>query len=112
MNPSPIVHLCAAMITTIVSVPMIRRKVKMNPWYGIRIRASFQSEAAWYEINHYGGCLLLAWSLLIAATATVGMFVERRYWLTYNWTAAVIILGGLALVMAKTLVYARKRKNA
>jgi hypothetical protein len=50
--------------------------------------------------------------LLIAATATVGMFVERRYWLTYNWTAAVIILGGLALVMAKTLVYARKRKNA
>jgi len=84
----------------------------MNDWYGVRIRASFESEAAWYEINHHGGCLLLAWSSLIAATGTVGMFVERRYWLTYNWTAVVIIGGGLALVIAKTLIYARKWKSA
>ena len=112
MNPIPIVHLCAAVIAAIVSVPMIRRKVKMNDWYGIRIRASFESEAAWYDINQYGGRLLLAWSSLIAATAMVGVFLERRYWLTYNWTAVVIIGGGLALVIAKILVYARKRKLA
>lgn len=112
MNPIPIVHPCAAVITAIVSVPMIRKKVKMNDWYGIRIRASFESEAAWYEINEYGGRLLLAWSSLIAATAMVGVFLERRYWLTYNWTAVVIIGGGLALVIEKILVYARKRNNA
>ena len=112
MNPIPIVHFCAAVVTASVSVPMIRRKVKMNDWYGVRIRESFESEAAWYEINEYGGRLLLAWSALIAATAMVGMFLERRYWLTYNWTAVVIIGGGLALVIAKILVYARKRKRA
>jgi hypothetical protein len=96
----------------VISVPMIRRKVKMNDWYGIRIRAAFESEAAWYEINHYGGRLLLAWASLVAVTAIIGVFAEREYWLTYNWVALVIILGGLALVMAKIHLYARRRKPA
>ena len=112
MNPIPIVHLCAALIIILVSVPMIRRKVKMNDWYGIRIPASFASEAAWFDINHYGGRLLLAWSILIAATAMVGARLEKKYWLTYNWAAVVIIMGGLALVVAMIHRYARRRKLA
>lgn len=112
MNPVPFVHFGAAIVTAAVSVPMIRRKVAMNDWYGIRIRAAFESDDAWYEINSYGGRLLLVWSMLVAATAVVGMLVEKRDWVTYNWTAAVIILGGLAMVMAKIHLYARNRKNA
>ena len=84
----------------------------MNDWYGIRIRAAFASEAAWYEINCYGGRLLFAWSLLLGSTAIIGVFVGREHWVTYNWTSAVIILGGLAVVMAKIHLYARNRRNA
>ena len=111
MNPIPIVHFFAAILVAVTAVPLIRRKVKMNDWYGIRIRASFESDTAWYEINHYGGCLLLAWSSVIAITAIIGSFAGRKYWSAYNLVALAIILGGLALVIAKIHRYARKRKS-
>jgi uncharacterized membrane protein len=72
----------------------------MNHWYGVRIPASFASEEAWFEINYYGGRLLLVWGLTIAAIAIGG---------AYNWTALVLILGGLTLVVLKVLAYARKK---
>ena len=112
MNPVPIVHLLAAILIAALAVPLIRRKVRMNGWYGVRIQAAFQSEHAWYDINHYGGRLLLVWSAAIAATATAGLFVTRKYWLTYNWSALVIIMGGLATIFAMIQRYARRRTAA
>src|ERR1017187_8333082 len=111
MNPVITIHLVAAIIIIAVSVPLIQRRVKMNHWYGVRIPAAFASDEAWFDINHYGGRLLLFWGLAIAATAMVGALLEKKDWMTYNWTALVIILGGLAFVVAKTFEYARKRKR-
>jgi len=31
--------------------PLMKRKVKMNRWYGVRIPKSFQSEEHWFKIN-------------------------------------------------------------
>jgi uncharacterized membrane protein len=109
MNPVIIVHLLAAIVAVTASVPLIQKRVKMNHWYGVRIPASFASEEAWFDINRYGGRLLLAWGLAIAATAIGGAFLERKDWVAYNWTSLVIILGGLTLVLVKILAYARKR---
>ncbi len=109
MNPVIIVHLLAAIVAVAAAVPLIQKRVKMNHWYGVRIPASFASEEAWFDINRYGGRLLLAWGLVIAATAIGGAFLERKDWVAYNWTALVIILGGLTLVVVKVLAYARKR---
>lgn len=38
-----------------ISIPLIRRRVKMNYWYGIRFPAAFESDDAWYRINAHGG---------------------------------------------------------
>ena len=111
MNPVPMVHLVSALVIAGVSVPMIRGRVKMNQWYGVRIRAAFESEAAWYDINRYGGRLLLVWSFIVAATATTGLLVEKKHWLTYNWTSLVIIVGGLAIVMGMIHHYAGQRRT-
>jgi uncharacterized membrane protein len=108
MNPVVIGHLLAAIIAMIAAVPLAQRKVKMNSWYGVRIPAAFASEKAWFEINQYGGRLLFAWGLVIAVTATVGAFLGKKDWVTYDWTALAIILGGLALVVAKIFGFARK----
>ena len=79
----------------------------MNRWYGVRIREAFVSEERWFEINEYGGRLLLIWSLAIAATAAVGAFLPSRDWVAYDWAALVVVLGGLALVMALIHQHAR-----
>ncbi|MDP2990755.1 MAG: SdpI family protein, partial [Kiritimatiellota bacterium] len=43
--------------------PLMKRKVKMNRWYGVRITKSFHSEENWFKINEYGGKQLITWSI-------------------------------------------------
>ena len=47
----------------VLGLPLMKRKVKMNYWYGVRIAKSFQSEENWFKINEYGGRQLVAWSV-------------------------------------------------
>ncbi len=107
MNPVIIVHLAAALVGVVASVPLMGRRVRMNRWYGVRIPEAFASEERWFAINHYGGRLLLIWSLAIAATAAAGAFLPRREWVAYDWAALVVVLGGLALVIALIHRHAR-----
>ena len=48
-----------------LALPLIRGKVKMNHFYGVRFKKSFESEENWYKINRYGGRLLVYWSIVI-----------------------------------------------
>lgn len=43
MNPVATTQLLAAIVTMAISVPLIQRKVKRDHWYGVRIRAAFES---------------------------------------------------------------------
>jgi hypothetical protein len=110
MNPVVVIHLIAAFVAIIVAVPLARRRVKMNQWYGVRIPAAFESEDAWFDINQYGSRLLIVWGAVIAATAFVGAFLKRSAWLAYDWTALVIVIAGLLFVVRSVYRYARHRK--
>ena len=109
MNPVTIVLFCAALLTIFISLPLIRGKVKMNDWYGVRIPAAFESDAAWYELNRYGGRLLVVWGLGIAFLALIGGFLPRSAWIAFNWGSLVIIMGGLAAVVALVYRHARTK---
>lgn len=111
MNPVVPVHLSAALVTILISVPLIWKKVKMNHWYGVRIPAAFGSQEAWFDINRFGGRLLLFYGFVIAATAMVGSLLDRQYWIPYDWTALVIIMGGLFIVVAMIYRYAQRWKS-
>src|SRR6266700_2514295 len=100
MNPVVPFQLLVAIFTIAAAVPLIRRKVKMNPWYGIRIRAAFESDERWFDINHYGGWLFLVWGMTIAITAIFGAFLEKKDWITYDLVALVIIMSGLFAMVA------------
>lgn len=54
-----------------ISYPLIKRKVKMNKWYGIRVPKAYESEENWYKINEYGGKKLLLGGVAIALTGPV-----------------------------------------
>lgn len=66
MDPSTVfglINLGSAMLLVAVSIPLVLRKVRMNPFYGVRITKSFESEANWYALNEYGGKQLILWSV-------------------------------------------------
>jgi len=112
VNPVVIIHLLAAALAIVIAVPLIRGRVGRNHWYGVRIPAAFVSDEAWFELNRYGGRLLLIWGFVIAATAAVGAGLGKKDWITYNWAALVISLGGLAVVVALIFRHGRLRPSA
>ncbi len=86
-----------------VSLPLTLRKVPMNRFWGIRVRASFESDQRWYDINAYGGRLLSWGSLLVIATGIAGFFFPSNLLETYAWTAAVISLSSVLIPVVLTL---------
>ncbi|WP_221031489.1 SdpI family protein [Actomonas aquatica] len=107
MNPVALINLLTGLIAALLAVPLIRQKVKMNHWYGVRTRATFASDEAWYEINRYGGWSLLGWGLVIAATGLVGFAIPEPSWNTYNLIGVIITL--LALVVMVILTHRHTR---
>ena len=56
------------------AIPLVKRKIKMNRWYGIRIRKAFASQENWEKINEYGGRAMIRWSIPILVIG-VGLIV-------------------------------------
>lgn len=65
MIPPIVVHCGIGLATTAMAIPLILRKVPMNRYYGIRIPKAFQSDDNWYDINAYGGKVLLIYGLFL-----------------------------------------------
>jgi uncharacterized membrane protein len=73
-----------------VAIPLILRKVPMNPWYGVRFASSYKSDWLWYEINEYGGKLLAAMGLIWSAYGVAGFWAES---MNYVWGTSGLALG-------------------
>lgn len=51
-----------------ISMPMIRRQIKPNLWYGFRTPKTLSKPEIWYPANEYSGRSLFAAGMLIALT--------------------------------------------
>jgi hypothetical protein len=61
-----LIDIAIALLVLATSIPLLKDKVKMNHWYGIRWpRKAFESEENWYRINRYGGRRLILWSVVL-----------------------------------------------
>ena len=97
-----IVHVAAGLLLIALAIPLILRRVPMNQLYGMRIARAFESDAAWYDINAYGGKLLFAYGV---ALVIYGIFARpfapdpRSIWsLVYVLAPFVLVAPMLALI--------------
>jgi hypothetical protein len=56
-------------------IPLLREKVKMNKFYGVRFRKSFESEENWYKINRYGAKQFVNWPWLLIFIDIITFFL-------------------------------------
>ena len=71
-----IVNTSTAALCIIVGIPLLRGKVKMNRWYGVRFKKSFVSEENWYKINRYGAKQLIIWSIPLFLLGVAAFFLD------------------------------------
>ena len=107
MNPGALVIFLAGLVGIFSAIPLIQGRVKMNPWYGIRIPEAFTSEKNWLEINAYGGRQLLSFGFVIVVVALAELFVPRRYWPIANLVALAVIVFWLILAVRRLYVFAK-----
>jgi hypothetical protein len=92
----------------VASVPLILRMVPRNNLYGVRTRKALVSDRSWYEINAFGGKLLLVFGALMVG---IGYFSER-YALppTSPWASAFVAAPLLLLLpfMVAIRLYSRR----
>ena len=79
MDPTSIAlgvsNICCGGIIILLAIPLVRRSVKPNQLYGVRFKASYASEEAWYDINQYGGQRLILWSIPLVAIGIATLFL-------------------------------------
>lgn len=103
-----VVYIILGVIFTILFLPLLLGKVKMNRIYGIPFTESYKSEENWYKINKYAASRLILWSIsLIILGVLIVYFAPIT---DYAWfTAAIILPGALfAIPMLDVYGYARK----
>ena len=88
-----IVDAISGVLAILLALPLLRGKVKRNPFYGVRFPAAFRSEDAWLEINRFGARRLIAWSipLILLGLAAPVLPREHRDWAIWVFSLAPLI---------------------
>ena len=68
-------NICMAVVFILLGIPMLKRQVPMNRWYGARFKKSFESEENWYRINAYSAKQLILWSIPLLLLGVVTLFL-------------------------------------
>jgi uncharacterized membrane protein len=106
--PIPYVHCGIGLLASIFSIPLILSKIPMNRVYGIRVRKAFVSQRNWYEINAYGGKLLLAFGLFLLVFSWFSLSFAPPP--TSIWAPVFLIIPLLVLVPVLALFNAFARR--
>ncbi len=98
-----VMQICASLVLIVLSIPLIRRMVPPNMWYGFRVPRTLRDPVVWYEANAYSGKCLLAAGLVIVAASVSLYFVPTLDGPTYATACAVVALGVLAVAVILSL---------
>ncbi len=102
----------SGLLMILVALPLVKRRVPMNRWYGVRIPAAFESPERWYEVNEYGGRLLARWAGLLVAAGIAGWFVPPTDLLAYEGFGAAVALVAALAPLIQVLLWVRPAKRA
>ena len=74
-----LLDISVAVLTIAVSIPLLKDKIKMNWWYGVRFPKSFKSDENWYAMNRYGGKRLIFWSVVLIVIVLLVLVLPLRH---------------------------------
>jgi hypothetical protein len=108
MIPNHLVLAGIGGLVVVLSIPLILGMVPRNPFYGIRIPKAFESDESWYDINAYGGKLLLVYGvvLLVFAGVTRDIAPSPRDPLSVVYVAGPLLL--VFVVLGAVVAHARR----
>ena len=89
-------QVAASLLLMGLAVPLIRRRVGPNLWYGFRVPRTLNDRAVWFEANAFAGKCLLATGLINILSSVVLYFSRIVDGPTYAIACTTILLVALA----------------
>jgi len=89
-----LIYLFVGIIFMAISIPLIKRKVKINNWYGIRLPETMKNEKLWYEVNEKSGKHLFIFGIAICLLTLALYFSEFFSYTVSFWIMTFLILVG------------------
>lgn len=65
-----------ALIFVLISIPLLKDKIPMNYFYGMRVPKAFTSDENWYLVNRYGARQMILWSIPLLLVGLAALFVR------------------------------------
>lgn len=98
-------YIGSGLLLTLLSIPLIQRRVKPNPWYGFRVRQTLENPDIWYAVNAYAGQRLL-WVGLATIVIAGGLYLLPGLNLgLYALLCTGLILALLAVTLFQSFRY-------
>lgn len=99
MQISLILFFLTGILFSVLAIPLIRKKVKINSWYGIRVPKTMESEAVWYEVNAVVGRYIFFFGILISVLTLYFIMnpTDPEYLMVY--TLLVILITGSVIMV-------------
>jgi hypothetical protein len=70
-----LIDIFVGVLVIAVCIPLLKNKIRMNYWYGMRFRKSFESNENWYKINQFGARRMILWSFVIIVIGILAIIV-------------------------------------
>ncbi|MGD2093562.1 MAG: SdpI family protein [Phycisphaerales bacterium] len=104
-------NLSSGIILIFLSIPLYKKKIKMNKTYGFRLSKAFQSDENWFNINAYGAKQMIIWSIIMILFGIAILFIpipeKPNTVLALTLSVGPLILAVLIVVL-KTIIYAKR----
>jgi uncharacterized membrane protein len=94
-----VMQVSSSLVLIGLSIPLIRRMVPPNHWYGFRVPRTLRDPVVWYDANAYSGKCLLWTGVAILVGATSLYYVPGLDGPAYAMACALVALGALAVAV-------------
>jgi hypothetical protein len=106
-----LIDLGTALVIIATAIPLVRGRIPMNAWYGVRIAKSFESDESWYAINRYGGRQLIYSNIPLVVVGLIQFTLppdDGANGLYYMLLMVATLLLGLGIGIGRTLLFAKR----
>lgn len=104
-----VIYVFLGVLLAVLSIPMITRKLKPNPWYGFRVPKTLKNPDIWYDVNAYSGKLLFIAGVLTALTAIIAYFIPNLSIDAFVWITLGVSTAAIMVAVMMGFVYLSKR---
>jgi hypothetical protein len=98
----------ASLLLMLLAIPLMRRRVSPNGWYGFRVLATLSDERVWYAVNAHFGRRLLVVGIVIAAASLLLYPLPSLDLTAYALTVTAVMLVALAIAIGQSVRYMRQ----